>query len=204
MTNDISFAEPINRDHLQEFARSKLNQAKRSYQAFLKSGFLSSHLLDSLIILAQLEVTTRSGKIDPYLGKVDGKDKTDLKRLFNLINDDVFSFQEKAFINPDFGKASRAIGGADADLILDDTLIDIKTSKNLVVEQDYLNQLIGYYLLSLIGGVNGDPNEKPIKNLGIYFSRHGILWKMPVYQLGPSNKVERFKQWFQNAIEKVS
>jgi hypothetical protein len=40
-------------------------------------------------------------------------------------------------LNPDFGFASKLVGGADADIVLDSTLIDIKTVKAATLKPEY-------------------------------------------------------------------
>ena len=77
-----------------------------------------------------------------------------------------------------------------------DTLIDLKVTKNLKIEREYFNQIIGYYILSLIGKINFEYSGKIIKNVAIYFARHGLLWKIPVSSLGDEKKIEAFKTWF--------
>ena len=67
--------------------------------------------------------------------------------------------------NPVF-RGSRLVGGADADLICDGELIEIKSSKNPGVERDYLLQMAGYALLDLDDGY-------AVRTLGIYFARTG-------------------------------
>ena len=47
---------------------------------------------------------------------------------------------EKCYLNPTFGDASNLVGGADADIILDDMLIDIKTTKAISFTQEHYNQ----------------------------------------------------------------
>jgi hypothetical protein len=95
------------------------------------------------------------------------------------------------------------VKGADADLILDNVLIDIKVTKHLKLEREHLNQIIGYYILSLIGGVNENPHDKPIDTIGIYFARYGALWVVPVKELGTAAQFEAFKEWFISYLMKT-
>ena len=94
------------------------------------------------------------------------------------------------------------MGGADADLIIDNTLIDIKTTKNLKLDRSHLNQVLGYYVLSLIGGINNNPNDRPIENIGLYFARHGELWTLPLHKFGDQRKFEEFKDWFVSYVSR--
>ncbi len=79
----------------------------------------------------------------------------------------------KPFIlNPTF-TGSTYVGGADADLIVDGCLLEIKTSVQNSLDTAWLRQLVGYALL--------DYDDKySIQSVGIYMARHGILLKWPI------------------------
>ena len=70
-------------------------------------------------------------------------------------------------LNPKF-EGSSDIGGADADLIVDGKLIDIKTTKKREIKADWLWQLLGYVLLDY-------PGRYRINGIGLYMSRQGTL-----------------------------
>jgi hypothetical protein len=92
----------------------------------------------------------------------------------------------------------KLVGGADADIIIDDMIIDIKTTKHLrLLPEDYY-QLIGYYVLSLLGKLNGGRSRGKIKRLGIYFSRYGYLYTFNVKDIiiNPGS-FATFLEWFQ-------
>lgn len=64
--------------------------------------------------------------------------------------------------------------GADADLIWDSCLIDIKTSSRSALDLGWLRQLLGYALLDW-------EDAYRIDSVGIYLSRHAHLasWPLP-------------------------
>ena len=76
-------------------------------------------------------------------------------------------------LNPNFGMSSAQLGGADADLILDGRLIDVKTKTNASVDVVDLWQLLGY-------AFSDCNDEYRIREVGIYFSRHGlqVAWSL--------------------------
>ena len=76
-------------------------------------------------------------------------------------------------LNPKFGLGSDAIGGADADLIVDGCLIEIKTTKQSAVDPVSLRQLAGYTLLDW-------QDTQRIQAVGLYLSRHGLLVRWPL------------------------
>lgn len=74
---------------------------------------------------------------------------------------------EPAILNPTF-LGNHDVGGADADLILGDCLLEIKTTMDTSIKGDWLYQLLGYVLLDY-------DDTHGIRNLGIYFARQGLL-----------------------------
>jgi hypothetical protein len=93
-------------------------------------------------------------------------------------------------------KASELVGGADIDLVIDDMMIDVKTTKNLELRREHFNQLIGYYALYRIGGIGAMPRNHEIKRVGIYFSRYGYLHLIKIQDVIDENSFPRFLEWF--------
>ncbi len=174
----------------------RFSDAQLRHKLFIENGNLTSVLISDTLFLAKLDLYVRCRLIAPDMFIENLLDIEDLNNLFNAINSNNFIVEEICFLNPHFGEGSALVYGADADIILDDTLIDVKVSKNLKIERGYLNQIIGYYILSLIGKINFEYSGKIIKNVGIYFARHGLLWKIPITSLGSDKKIEDFKNWF--------
>ena len=186
---------PIN-DNLLAKADEMLSQAKKAYSDYIKSGKMNDEVIKCTILLAQLDTYFRAGIIDENFGVIDEGDVIDLRRLTSIINPDSFKAKELCLLNPTFGEASELIGGADADLIIDDVLIDIKTTTKLEFKRDHFNELIGYYTLYKIGGIPDTPVEPKIRNLGIYYSRYGELYIFPVASVISLSKFPTFIEWF--------
>jgi hypothetical protein len=51
--------------------------------------------------------------------------------------------------------------------------------------------------------VNHNPNNKPIEFIGIYFARHGELFKIPISELGTKDKFLAFKKWFESWVKNL-
>jgi hypothetical protein len=191
---------PQNVNELSRYIEDQYNLAKSNYNNYIIDGIISDELVQSSIFLAKLDTYFRSKIIDQYFTTVNILDIQDVKSIFSLLDSKLFTAKQKCYLNPVFGTGSILVGGADADLIIDDTLIDIKVTKNLRLGREHFNQLIGYYTLSRIGGINDNTNDKPIKNIALYFARHGILWKTSLSELGNNKQFEDFKIWFQTYI----
>lgn len=101
-------------------------------------------------------------------------------------------------LNPTFGEGSRLVGGADVDLLIDDALIDIKTTKSLRLTRGYLNQLVGYYILSKIGGVGDVPYAPKIERIGIYYSRYAELYTVSVRTVVDEERLPLLIEWFRD------
>lgn len=147
--------------------------------------------------LAQIDPLYRVGIAAPSLGDVDSGDVDDLSNLLRLFSKQTWLQNHKlVLLNPTFRRASRLVGGADADLVLDDMLVDIKCTKHRVFSGEMFHQLLGYYILSRIGGIEGTPQKHRIRHLGVYFARHGELYRIPVESYLPDDRLRSVIRWF--------
>jgi len=182
------YSEPL------KVLKRKYKEAKTNFEQYQKTGVVSDALIDSSIFLAKLDLYTRSGYLDTNYDSCSPLDIEDIKAMLSLVNPEMFKIKERCWLNPVFG-GSVFVGGADADIIIDDTLIDIKTTKHPKLIRSDLNQIICYYILSLMGGVNCKEKDMPIKNIGIYYARYGELWVVPLSALGELQTFHDFKNW---------
>lgn len=181
-----------------------ITQAKKVQSDYMKSGKISDQLLKSAIMLAQLDPIYRAGFIDENLGIVDEGDLKDLKQLISVINPESFKAREICMLNPTFGEASRLVGGADVDFVIDDMIIDIKTTKAPILGEDYFHQLIGYYTLYKIGGIDGMPPKQQINKLGIYSSRYAYLHIIKVQDIIDEKTFPEFLKWFKDKANEIA
>lgn len=146
------------------------------------------NILSDYIVCAKLETVFRSGRNvpDTEIFGVDQGDVEDLRQLVETIPVGLFKAKVQCILNPIFGKSSGDVGGADADIILDSLLLDIKTTKEFKFRREYWRQLIGYYALNMReGNMYGE-----MKELGLYFSRYGVLYKFPAPVLKDDEEYE--------------
>ncbi len=103
-----------------------------------------------------------------------------------------------AILNPIFA-GSADVGGADADLIVDGCLIDIKATVNAELSRNWLYQLLGYSLLDY-------DDEFDIREVGIYFARQGVTLQWSLEGLmehlrgGPPPPLIELRKRFQETI----
>ena len=107
----------------------------------------------------------------------------------------IFKAKKLCLLNPTFGKASKLVGGADADLIIDDMLIEIKTTKRVRLLQDTFHQLMGYYSLHRISGVGGLKPKAKIRKIAVYFSRYSYLHVFNLHDIIKKEQFLDFLRW---------
>jgi hypothetical protein len=163
-----------------------LMYAKSAHQRYLgildpsetQVADVASHALR----LAKLDVIFRAGIVDPALDSVDPLDVQDLVGLSKIIPFDeslAGCLAGNVWLNPTFGRFSAGIQGADADVIAETVLIDIKTT----IKPDtrpHLAQLVGYAMLAEAYRSEEAPEFPRVESVGIYFARQGALVTAPM------------------------
>jgi len=184
----------------QDTAQAIIEKAKLARETFVESGTLRRETLDAVLRLAHLDVVvrTRSSGSEglPKSDSVSEADLEDLRQLHEVVPRDQFGAKRLCFLNPTFGRASALVGGADADLVLDETLIDVKTVQEASFTRDAFNQLLGYYTLHVIGGVGGMDPKPEINRIGVYFSRHAHLYTVDLARVIDRSTYPDFVEWF--------
>lgn len=137
-------------------------------------------LLRSALQLGRLDLVYRAHFIDDAIGTdEDPADVDDLVSLMRIVPPTLVAPGTQCLLNPVFTK-SKYVGGADADLVVGDTLIDVKASKRPTIEKDWFNQILCYYLLYNAAGFSGCASQPAIHRIGLYLARHGIsvTWRV--------------------------
>jgi len=196
--------------------KERLTIIEGVYRSFLKRKNVTKKLIKCSLELAKLDPIYRRtgcpyGLID---FKIDRKDIEDLDNLIKGVPKGLFKSNRSCILNPTFGLASNLVFGADADLYIDNTLIDIKTTKKPDFSKSHLYQLLGYTLLHNLGQKYMKNNTKPeilnifyedldhnvmpestkiflnekIERIGIYFSRSNYLYTLELKDIVPEGK----------------
>ena len=167
--------------------------AKEEYECYQETGEVNDNLLQSVLNLARLDFIARSNQFPKDLEVYNKSDIEDLQNLYEAIPKEKFNTENKVLLNPTFGDASRLVGGADADLIIDDALIDIKTVKSSSLRRHDWRQIIGYSVLADL-----DPGSPNVKHIGLYYSRFGELWTTGADIIYEKDAYDKFKKWFES------
>jgi len=114
--------------------------------------------------------------LDDLLGAIPDEWVVDLSALAATARDVLgFPTGRRVVVNPIL-PGSALVGGADADLVLDGCLIELKVSAMSRVNPAWLRQLLAYLLLDR-------DDQLAIRRIGIYLARHGVLieWDVEEY-----------------------
>ena len=181
---------------LTEKVRSLLDCAKAQYKDYLVSGSMTEDLLRSAVVLAQIDPIMRAGYVDDGLGLVHDEDVADLRRLVSLIDLELFKAIGPCVLNPTFGSASRLVRGADCDLVIDDMLVEVKTTTKMIFQAAHFDEIIGYMTLIELGGIDCLSDKPNLTRAGIYFSRHGYLFCFDLAGYRQQENFPEYLAWF--------
>ena len=196
--------------------REAISEAHYRAERFCRTGEMSEQLAYLLLKVSNLDAlhrTMRSNFLPPgadaeFVEQIPRQEIDDLLAMYRIIPEDLFR-GERVFLNPDLSILNRDIrpqprklvaGGvsADADIIVDDLLLDIKTSKDRITKSLPLHdfcQLMGYFALSSLEG------KHRIRKLGIYYARFGYLFEFKIPRAVPnSGGRPAFLEWFRKCM----
>lgn len=188
-----------------EDVQAVVTRAKTERDEYLESGEISRALIEAALDLARADIPVRTENSLKVLGEYDEKDVIDCIRLLDILDGSEAFDGSVAHLNPVFGSASKLVGGADADVILDGTLIDVKATKKSTFKATYWRQLVGYLVLADIQRTLleediisdfGQYNLPEVEAFGVYFARHGELSTVPATEVYESEHYSEFRSWF--------
>ena len=162
---------------------------------------VDTELLKTAIIFAKLERIVRSN-MAPFditifeLTKPESAIENELSGLCAtfykcFIEDGILKEDSFVVFNPTFGIASYLVGGADADIYIDGTLYDFKTTiKNGYVWTEFA-QVLGYSLLSSLANYYNDTdnmlNSCEINKIALYKARYGEIEYVDISECSTEN-----------------
>ncbi|WP_437982662.1 hypothetical protein [Sorangium sp. So ce117] len=160
-------------DNARVFVRKHLRKKNPDHAWMVR---LAEHALR----LARLDPIYRVGYIGNELFAENSPQQIDeLIDLLACVPFDGLIGSTEVLLNPTFGRYSLLVGGADADLVADHRLIDIKVTAEPNVERQMVRQLVVYLILAHCARNDGEPLPS-IHVMQLYFARHRHLWSMPV------------------------
>lgn len=189
-----------------ERCRRIVADAKAVVATFIRSktpsGEMQTELVGHAIRLAKLDSVYRALRLDPHFQEVDPEDVQDLVELLSIVPFDALLHETSVLLNPTFKHASQLVGGADADLIAGNLLVDFKTTKKGEMDAEDLDQLLGYLLLARKHR-EFDPDFPAIDRLGLYYCRRGHLWTVEASIWTGHPAFRETQEWFFNRAKEV-
>ena len=156
---------------------------------------VSDDLVAAAYSLACCDAYYRSGSPHPLIGEDAPREAIqELTALLNNTPFEKFTCNDICHLNPTFDFAGEAVGGADADLVLDGLLIDLKTSAKRSFRVEDWRQLLAYVLLSRIEA-NLSEGDYPVQEIGVYFARFGILEIWNLFDVVDPDEFDEFCKW---------
>ena len=200
---DLSFGEIVDALHeslgryrrrISEY-REAVAGARHLGERYVRTGEMTPALAHCLLKASNLDALyrTRRAKFEPpdadiaFVEPIPEREIEDLLALYAAIPDNLFR-GGTVLLNPDLSVMNRDIrpaprkpvaGGvdADADAVVDDLLVDVKTSGKKMTRtlplQDFC-QLMGYFSVAELAGAHR------IRRLGVYYARYGYLFEFPI------------------------
>ncbi|QKR00826.1 hypothetical protein GWK48_10915 [Metallosphaera tengchongensis] len=164
----------LDKDDLRSIKRVVKEYLKEKKE-YLAQGKLTKRYAELTMKFARLDSIYRAGIYEDVDAPVEEGDVDDLINLYSIVPDELKNFSGKYLLNPHFRDVSDLVRGADVDLIMGNTMIDIKTTKGMELDKYTWSQLVGYLMLA--DEVRSRYSDFPyIENIGIYYSRYGKLW----------------------------
>jgi hypothetical protein len=172
------------------YMRDRLDAAMTAKDEFVSGDLSMEGYAEHTLFMARSDVVYRAGSVGVVDGFLRWKVGKDFFAQRRTVDDDgllenvvqlgtaftaFFSDVSMAhvWLNPVFPPYSQAIEGADADLIFDSTLLDIKSTVSLGYKTADWAQVLGYAAMARAVGI-------PVDRAGIYFARFGLCAVTPL------------------------
>lgn len=178
--------------------KSIVTEAKERLSRYLITGQLNEELLESALLLAQLDSIFRQGTGHEQIGIVHDEDLQDLNNLISIAPSNLFKSQQRCLLNPTFGVASEMVGGADADFIIDDLLVDLTSSLPLKVAgipkpHDLSFCFFPFACASFLGGDLREPASplREFRNCPLDSCLSGLTFAPQTFTASPAARILR-------------
>jgi hypothetical protein len=157
--------------------------------------------------LANIDTLWRTGLIPKDIpDQISNKEIVEFLGIMKGVTQNWPIVDKYCVLNPTFGIASNLVNGADADVVQDDVIVDIKTIRRPNIP-DLLHQLVGYAALEVMDFIDGKPgksNADLTKYLGGYFARHDWFVKWPIEQIVSKEDLEGLAEFFTAEVNRIA
>lgn len=186
-----------------EEATQHVHRMRSMQMEYTMGGELSDDLVSGCLDLGKLDTFFRSGYPPAALGTNSPEAVDEMRALLERADEFVKHPAGEVHLNPTFGSWSFHIGGADADVIYDRELTDIKTVKERKVRLDDYFQLMGYALLSDLALEEGESVPR-IDAVALYYSRFGAWWTVDIQPIKESETWVQMKDFMREQLAPIA
>lgn len=162
-------------------------------EEFMPDGILTDNFLELTIRYARMDAISRAKYYDDVEKIVDPLDIDDMRNLYSLIPREFKESATNILLDPTFRNVLKMVGGANLDFIMGNTMIDIKTTREMKLNEYYWSQIVGYLMLATEAHKRYKSFPK-IENIGLYFSRYGYLWEIEADYVRNNPNYEQVKK----------
>lgn len=169
----------------------KYNDAIENIKRYIELNIeFDDQIIEKVCVLGKLEGCFRGGKLPKNIKYLFDKPTEEvINELIGLIHLFELEFISKVvkpnsivIYNPSFGLTSGVIGGADADIYIDGTIYDFKTTKSIGYKGKDAQQVVSYYILNELEKkmhgelFNNSIRNKVVDKIAIYLARVGEIY----------------------------
>jgi hypothetical protein len=190
------------REILERFV-SQAKQSIESYRALTNVGRCDiQQVAERAIQLAKIDSILRAGLFDNTFEIAEPALVSELMDLFHAVAWDNFAIVQEGWLNPVLGSARIGLS-ADADLLIDGRMIDIKVTSSKSIEVSWLDQLLIYFLL-FRNWRQYDQRYPEVKTMGIYLARHGLVQEWPCELWTNHPGFSGLENWFTDLLNDLA
>ena len=189
---------PRQRPSAQELVVRVYAEAAAARDKFLDDELFTDDLLRSSVYVADIEIALRSGILHDAVHEPSADVLADLRGLVVTLRTQPWLVaSRRAHLNCTFSTWSPRIGGADYDLLIDNVLVDIKTTVKAGWARAAFNNTVACWALSRLEGI------EDVTHIGLFSPRYASLMTFEACELFSTPDHEaRFLDWFADAATK--
>lgn len=185
-----------------------LHNAGKQITQFIETGMDANSAVSAALLYSGWSPESSDGPSTLDMDSFNDELVEEVQGLFNHLRSQEWTTGDCVYLGPNFGRHSCILEG-EADFIVDDMLIDVKTTADGRFTKRHWRQLLAYYILNdiqreLYEATDRTDEEYPeITTVGVYFARFAELRRIRIENvIDDWDAYRRFRAWFvDRAIE---
>lgn len=153
--------------------------------------------------VGRLDAVVRAGYVDAALGGAErDEDIEELLAMLDAVPWDAIGGASALSLDHAFERFADVSPVAGAELVSDGLLLAIRTTKGARLDADDLRELMFRLILARADHA-ADPAAPDVREVGVYFARHGLLWREPVDPLAQAEAFPKVEAWFLHRLDRA-